>query len=75
MRVHVFLPHQIFQEPLERPQQRGGPILSHEDSKNIFGNTPEILAVHQRLVVSCLAGGTQKKSFHFFFFFGGGGEA
>lgn len=42
----------IFQEPLERPQQRGGPILSHEDSKNIFGNTPEILAVHQRLVAS-----------------------
>ena len=36
---------------MERPQQRGGPILSAEDSKSIFGNIPEILAVHQNIVV------------------------
>lgn len=43
---------QVFKEPLERPQQRGGQILSHEDIKSIFGNIPEILAVHKELVVS-----------------------
>ena len=42
---------QVFQEPLERPDQRGGPILSHEDIKSIFGNTAEILSVHRHLVV------------------------
>ena len=42
---------QVFKDPLERFQQRGGPILSAEDSKSIFGNIPEILAVHQKIVV------------------------
>ena len=41
---------QVFKDPLERPQQRGGPILSHEDIKSVFSNTPEILTVHQKLV-------------------------
>ncbi len=51
---------QVFKEPLERPQQRGGQILSHEDIKSVFGNIPEILTVHQELVVSsmqCVAHG------------------
>ena len=43
---------QVFKDPVERPQQRGGPILSAEDSKSIFGNIPEILTVHQNIVVS-----------------------
>ena len=37
---------------MERLDLRGGPILSHADIKSIFGNTPEILSVHRRLVVS-----------------------
>ncbi|CAI8002154.1 Protein ECT2 [Geodia barretti] len=40
----------VFKEPVERPQQRGGAILSAEDSKSIFGNIPEILTVHQNIV-------------------------
>ena len=43
--------YQVFKEPVERAQQRGGAILSGEDSKSIFGNIPEILAVHQNIVV------------------------
>ena len=46
----------MFKEPVERPQQRGGAILSAEDSKTIFGNIPEILAVHQNIVVSIVSG-------------------
>ena len=41
----------MFKEPLERTQQRGGPILSHEDIKSIFSNIHEILSVHRKLVV------------------------
>ena len=29
---------QVFKEPLECPTLRGGPILSPEDVKGIFGN-------------------------------------
>lgn len=46
---------QVFKEPVERPQQRGGAILSAEDSKSIFGNIPEILAVHESIVVRASA--------------------
>lgn len=42
---------QMFKDPLEQPQQRGGPIISHGDIKGIFANIPDILAVHQTLVV------------------------
>ena len=41
----------MFKDPLEQPQQRGGPIISHGDIKGIFANIPDILAVHQTLVV------------------------
>ena len=41
----------MFKDPLERLDQRGGPILNHEDIKSIFGNIPEILSVHRHLVV------------------------
>ena len=41
----------MFMDPLEQPQQRGGPIISHGDIKGIFANIPDILTVHQRLVV------------------------
>lgn len=42
---------QAFKDPLERLDQRGGPLISHEDIKSIFGNVPEILSVHRHLVV------------------------
>ncbi len=42
----------MFKEPLGKPQQRGGPILTNEDIKSIFANIPEILAVHQKIVAS-----------------------
>ena len=38
--------------PLEQPTQRGGPLLSHENIKSIFGNIPDILAVHRNIMVS-----------------------
>jgi len=41
----------MFKDPLECPQQRGGPIISHEHIKSIFANIPDILTVHQQLVV------------------------
>ena len=47
----------MFKDPLERLDQRGGPILSHEDIKSIFGNVPEILSVHRHLVVRRREGG------------------
>ena len=51
--VHVYVLYlKVFKDPVERLQQRGGAILSAEDSKTIFGNIPEILAVHQNIVVS-----------------------
>ena len=37
--------------PWSGSSSEGGPILSAEDSKSIFGNIPEILAVHQKIVV------------------------
>ena len=37
--------------PLEQPGQRGGPILEHEEIKRIFGNIPDILNVHTRIMV------------------------
>lgn len=37
--------------PLQQPSQRGGPILSLENIKNIFGNIPDILAVHTNIKV------------------------
>ena len=43
---------QVFKEPVENRSQRGGPILSAEDSKSIFGNIPEILSVHKKIVVN-----------------------
>ena len=47
----------MFMDPLEQPQQRGGPIITHGDIKGIFANIPDILAVHQRLVVRREDGG------------------
>ena len=52
---------------MEWPQQRGGPILSAEDSKSIFGNIPEILAVHQNIVVGRAGRGGRREG-------GGGGR-
>ena len=37
--------------PLQQPSQRGGPILSLENIKSIFGNIPDILAVHTNIKV------------------------
>lgn len=37
--------------PLQQPSQRGGPILSQENIKSIFGNIPDILAVHTNIKV------------------------
>lgn len=39
-----------FMSPLEQPGQRGGPILEHEEIKRIFGNIPDILNVHTRIM-------------------------
>ena len=44
---------QIFKEPIEESvDQRGGPLLAAEEIKTIFGSIPEILEVHQKLLVS-----------------------
>ena len=42
---------QVFKEPLECPTLRGGPILSPEDVKGIFGNVADIMDVHKRIQV------------------------
>jgi hypothetical protein len=39
-----------FMVPLEQPSQRGGAILSHEKIKTIFGNIPDILSVHTKIM-------------------------
>ena len=38
-------------EPLEEKERSGRSILNREDIKCIFGNVPEILSVHQSLLV------------------------
>ena len=43
---------QVFKEPLECPTLRGGPILSAEDVKGIFGNIADIMDVHKKIQVS-----------------------
>ena len=44
---------QVFKEPIEQSfDQRGGPLLAVEEIKTIFGSLPEILDVHQRILVS-----------------------
>jgi len=43
---------QVFKEPLECPTLRGGPILSAEDVKGIFGNIADIMDVHKNILVS-----------------------
>ena len=56
--MHIYLPvlqcsfvWQVFKEPLECPTLRGGPILSPEDVKGIFGNVTDILDVHKQIQV------------------------
>ena len=44
----------MFKEPLECPTFRGGPILSAEDVKGIFGNIADIMDVHKRIQVRVL---------------------
>ncbi|XP_002197792.3 protein ECT2 isoform X2 [Taeniopygia guttata] len=40
---------QLFQVPLEKEGQLGGPILAPEEIKTIFGSIPDILDVHTRI--------------------------
>ncbi|XP_069474833.1 protein ECT2 isoform X6 [Ambystoma mexicanum] len=40
---------QIFQLPLEKEEQCGGPILAQEEMKTIFGSIPDILDVHTKI--------------------------
>ncbi|KAJ1087590.1 hypothetical protein NDU88_000757 [Pleurodeles waltl] len=40
---------QIFQIPLEKEEQCGGPILAQEEIKTIFGSIPDILDVHTKI--------------------------
>ncbi|XP_078521572.1 protein ECT2 [Lissotriton helveticus] len=40
---------QIFQIPLEKDDQCGGPILAQEEIKTIFGSIPDILDVHTKI--------------------------
>ena len=44
----------MFKEPLECPTLRGGPILSTEDVKGIFGNITDIMDVHKKIQVRAL---------------------
>ena len=39
---------------MEAPDQRGGPILNSEEMKSIFGNIPDILSVHTKIMVQIL---------------------
>lgn len=43
---------QVFQVPLEKEGQLGGPILAPEELKTIFGSIPDILDVHIKIKVS-----------------------
>ncbi|KAM8953619.1 protein ECT2 isoform 2-T2 [Pelodytes ibericus] len=40
---------QLFQVPLEKEGQVGGPILAQEEIKTIFGSIPDILDVHTKI--------------------------
>ncbi|KAM4771643.1 protein ECT2 isoform 2-T2 [Rhinophrynus dorsalis] len=40
---------QLFQVPLEKEGQLGGPILAQEEIKTIFGCIPDILVVHTKI--------------------------
>ncbi|XP_028587427.1 protein ECT2 isoform X9 [Podarcis muralis] len=40
---------QVFQVPLEKEGQLGGPILAPEEIKTIFGSIPDILDVHTKI--------------------------
>ena len=43
----------VFKEPLEQSaNQRGGALLAVEEIKTIFGSVPELLDVHEKLLVS-----------------------
>lgn len=46
----LWLPLQVFKEPLEK-DPRGGSIISVEDIKTIFGRLPGILEVHNKIMV------------------------
>ncbi|XP_068137144.1 protein ECT2 isoform X2 [Hyperolius riggenbachi] len=39
----------LFQVPLEKEGQLGGPILAQEEIKTIFGSIPDILEVHKKI--------------------------
>ncbi|NXG29809.1 ECT2 protein, partial [Dromaius novaehollandiae] len=43
---------QLFQVPLEKEGQLGGPILAQEEIKTIFGSIPDILDVHTKIKAS-----------------------
>ncbi|NXR95470.1 ECT2 protein, partial [Hypocryptadius cinnamomeus] len=45
---------QLFQVPLEKEGQLGGPILAQEEIKTIFGSIPDILDVHTKIKASYL---------------------
>ena len=49
--LHCMFVWQVFKGPLECPTLRGGPILSPEDVKGIFGNIADIMDVHKRIQV------------------------
>ena len=43
----------MFKEPIEQSfDQRGGPLLVAEEIKTVFGSLPDILEVHQSILVS-----------------------
>ncbi|KAF8767592.1 Protein ECT2 like protein [Argiope bruennichi] len=39
----------VFKEPLENPEQAGGPLLAPAEIKIIFGNLPPLLEIHQKI--------------------------
>ncbi|CAL1276165.1 unnamed protein product [Larinioides sclopetarius] len=46
-RIYIF--ENVFKEPLENPEQAGGPLLAPAEIKIIFGNLPPLLEIHQKI--------------------------
>ncbi|KFV80679.1 Protein ECT2 [Struthio camelus australis] len=53
---------QLFQVPLEKEGQLGGPILAQEEIKTIFGSIPDILDVHTKIKASFFLNWTENRS-------------
>lgn len=49
IKLSCILIFQLFQVPLEKEGQLGGPILAQEEIKAIFGSIPDILDVHTKI--------------------------